>query len=465
MSPIDFATQIRQLIANERYAEIRDLLLGANAPHARLALTDLLPEFPPADAARVLVELGTDEAAQIIDSLAPEAAAEIVRQLPDEVRESVARLLETSAVVAITAQMPSDDATDLLQDLDADEARKVISGLPEPLREEVEDLFELDETTAGGRMTTRVAAIRGGMTAGSALEQLRQHANEVENLNVIYVVDDENRLRGLVSLRDLVVASPDTQVHELTTEHMHWAQTHLDQEELARYMVAHDLDAVPIIANDGSLVGQVTLDDAAEVILEEAGEDLIRLAGVMGHESIFSPFWASLRRRLPWLILNVPMATLASAMVHIFTGAIERVPGVVAFLPLVGGIAGNAGGQTVSVFVRGLALGEASQRDVLRATARQAGLGAAMGFVLGLLVGTIESLWTHAVVMSIIGGAAVMMNCMTACALGALLPFTLRRVGFDPAMGANLVDTALTDASGYFYVLGFTALALHMHWL
>ncbi len=465
MSPNSFNTQIRQLIDRQQYAKLRDLLAGEHASRTKLVLGDLLTVLPPADAARVLTELRYAEAAEILNSLSPEAAAEIVRQLPDESREAIVRLLETRDVAAMVAEMPSDDATDVLQDLDEDEARKVIADLPEELRESVEHLFEHDESTAGGRMTTEAAAVRERITAGEALEQLRRQADRVESLNVIYAVDDENRLTGLVSLRDLVMASPETPVQELTARHMHWAQTHLDQEELAHYMVAHDLDAMPVIDSAGALLGQVTLDDAAEVIVEEATEDIVRLAGVTGQESIFSPFRASLRRRLPWLMLNVPMAALASTMVHIFAGAVERMPGVVAFLPLVGGIAGNAGGQTVSVFVRGLALGEASQRDVWRSVARQAGLGAVMGLILGLLVGGVESLWTHALIMSVIGGAAVMANCTTACVFGALLPFALRRVGFDPAMGANLVDTALTDASGYFYVLGFTTLALYMHWL
>ncbi|MGD9497589.1 MAG: magnesium transporter [Armatimonadota bacterium] len=465
MSSVRFSTQIRRLIAQQRWDLLRELLAGPDAVAARAALVQALADAPPADGARVLTELRAADAAQALDELAPGIAAEIMAELPGDTREAVLRLLESADVAEIVGAMPSDEATDVLQDMDHEDAQEVISDLPPDLRQAVQDLFGYDETTAGGRMTTEAAAVRERLTAGRALEQLRREAADVENLNTVYVVDDQGRLRGIVSLRDLVLAHPDTPVRELTARHMHWAQTHLDQEELAHYMVAHDLDAVPIIDEDGALLGQVTLDDAAEVILEEATEDIVALSGVTGHEAIFSPFWASLRRRLPWLMLNVPMAALASTMVHIFTHAIERVPGVVAFLPLVGGIAGNASGQTVSVFVRGLALGEAKQSDVWRSVTRQAGLGAAMGFVLGVLVGSVESLWTRALILSVIGGAAVMANCMTACAFGALLPFTLRRIGFDPAMGANLVDTALTDATGYFYVLGFTTLALHLHWL
>jgi len=465
MSSDRYIARMRRLVAHQRHAQLRELLAGDDAASATRALAEVLAEIPPADAARVLTEVPGGDAGELLKAMGPGAAAGIMSELPDERREMLLETLAPAEVAAIVATMPSDDATDVLQDMDRDRAEQVICDLPAELREAVEDLFEYDESTAGGRMTTEAAAVRDRLTAGRALDQLRREAGDVENLNVIYVVNDEGRLTGLVSLRDLVMAPPDVPVQELTARHMHWARAHLDQEELAHYMVAHDLDALPIIDEDGALLGQVTLDDAAEVILEEATEDIVALAGVTGHEAIFSPFWASIKRRLPWLMLNVPMAALASTMVHIFTAAIARVPEVVAFLPLVGGIAGNAGGQTVSVFVRGLALGEASQGDVWRSVARQTGLGAAMGLVLGVLVGGVESLWTHALALSIIGAAAVMANCMTACTFGALLPFTLRRLGFDPAMGANLVDTALTDATGYFYVLGFTTLALYMHWL
>lgn len=465
MSPARYITEIRQLVRDQRCAAIRELLDGEDAAPIASALAQVLAEVLPADAARVLAELRDADAARIVQALNVDAAAEILSEMPDERREGLLRQLGADEITAIVSAMPSDDATDLLQDMDPGKAADVISDLPEEQREAVEDLFEYDESTAGGRMSAEAAAVPEGLSSGAALEYLRREASDVENLNVIYAVDDSGRLTGIVSLRDLVLASPDTPLRDLIARHMHWARTHLDQEDLANYMVAHDLDAVPVVDEQGTLLGQVTLDDAAEVILEEANEDIARLSGVTGHEAIFSPFWASVRRRLPWLMLNVPMATLASTMVHIFTHAIERVPGVVAFLPLVGGIAGNAGGQTVSVFVRGLALGEAAACDVWRSVARQAGIGALMGLILGVLVGAVESLWTRALVLSLIGGAAVMANCMTACAFGALLPFALRRVGFDPAMGANLVDTALTDATGYFYVLGFTTLALYLHWV
>lgn len=461
----ELVPEIRRIVEETDYSALDALSSTVPGELLAAALALVVSDAPPVDGARLLVRLRPAAAAAVLRELPNDTAAAILTEVPDEQRAPILAELDPDLVSSVVAAVPSDEATDLVQDLDREDAAQVMARLPETTREAIEELSKYDEETAGGLMASEVAAVRDYLTAGQALAQLRREACEVEDLNVIYVVNDKGQLTGMVSLRDLVMASPDTPLRELTARHMHWARTHHDQEELAHYMVAHDLDAVPIIDEHGAVLGQVTLDDAAEVILEEATEDIVALSGVTGHESIFSPFSASLRRRLPWLMLNVPMAGVASTMVHIFTDAIERVPGVVAFLPLVGGIAGNAGGQTISVFVRGLALGEASQKDVWRCVARQIGPGAAMGLVLGLMVAGLESLWTNALVLSAIGGLAVMANCATACGFGALLPFALRRIGFDPAMGANLVDTAVTDATGYFYVLSFTTLALRMHLL
>ncbi len=465
MSSSELVTQVREMVHKHDCAALRALFAARSEGLVAAAVALVINDEPPATAATLLARLHTEDAAHVIRHLAAEAVAEILPEVPDERRQATLRLLTPAELCPIIAAMPPDEATDALQDMGEHEAQQVISALPPALRASVQKLVEYDETSAGGRMTTEAATISADITAAAAIEQLRREAHDVENFNTIYAVDEDGRLVGTLSLRDLVMAAPDAPVADLAARHMHWAKMHLDQEELAQYMIAHDLDGMAVIDDEGALLGQVTLDDAAEVIVEEATEDIQRIVGVRGDESVFSPFWASIRRRLPWLILNVPMAGLASTMVHIFTGAIERVASVVAFLPLVGGIAGNAGGQTVSVFVRGLALGEATSADVWRCVARQAAIGASMGLVLGVLVGGLESLWTRALILSVIGGIAVMMNCMTACAFGALLPFVLRRLGFDPAMGANLVDTAFTDASGYFYVLSFTTLALWLHWL
>lgn len=453
-------TLLHEAILDQDFTAIRQITRELEEPELVAHLVSVFAEVPAPEAAACVEQLPAELAAVVLQAVPDALGAEILSTMDDEPRASVARHLDSEDLARLLHDLPSDEAVDILQDLDGDMAASVLGRLPEPTQRLVRGLIAYDEDSAGGLMTTDFAAVPVDGTVRHALDHLRAHANHVEDLNVVYVTDVAGTLVGLVTLRDLVLASEDESIAGLMERHARWVGEHDDQEPVAQYMVAHDLDAIPVVDVEGLLVGQITLDDAAEVMDMEATEDMHRVSGLRGEDRPFSPISASLGRRLPWLLMNIPLAALAAAVAHLFTDAISAMPAIVGLLPLVGGLAGNAAGQTVTVHVRGLAVGDLEPSDLWRCVARQTALGLMVGLVLGAIVGAMQLLWGQPAPVTLLAAVAMALNCGVACCAGAMLPILLKRWRHDPAMGANLVTTSVTDATGYLLVLGLATVAL-----
>lgn len=423
-------------------------------------LAQVITDLPPADAAHALADLDTEALVKSFQLLPAGTAADILAELPDERRHDLLEKLAPQQIVEVMEEMPSDEATDVLQDMEPEEAEEVLAALEPETRAELAELAEYGEESAGGMMAKEFAALPAWATAADALEILRSSFQDVEDLNVVFAVDEENRLVGSCSLRDIVLASPDTPLAELVARHEHWVQSHQDQEEVAHYMRLHDLDAVPVVDEQGHVIGQITLDDAAEVMDEEAAEDLQRITGITEQEQAFGPLVPSLRRRLPWLLLNIFTALVAASVLNLFEGTIAQAAVLAVFMPLVAGQGGNAGSQTLTVFIRSLAVGEIQFRDVRRALRRQVVIGIIAGVVVGSLVGLIAYAWKGIPALGAVVGAAMVLNLTNGCIIGSVVPLVLRRLGYDPAMGSGILVTAWTDASGYLFLFGLGTYAL-----
>jgi len=422
---------------------------------------DGVAALPPADAAHALTQLPVADAAEVFRLLTTETATDLLAVMPDDFRQELLELLEPGEIAEVVEQMPPDEATDVLQDMGQDEADEVLAAVEADTRADLQALGSYTEDTAGGIMTNQFATVPIGVTAGEALAILRRDFADVEQLNVVYAVDAHRRLAGSFSLRDAVLADSETTVRDLVERHRHWVQEHQDQEQVAHYMRLHDLDAVPVLDEHSRIVGQVTLDDAASVIDEEAAEDMAAMAGITGDEPVFGALGASLARRLPWLLINAPLALAAANVINMFERTIAAAAVLAVFLPVIGGMAGNAAGQTLVVFIRALAVGEVTVRDAWRAAARQLLLALLIGLILGGLLAGVTYAWKLSLPLAGIVGLALLLNCLTGTLLGSLLPMLLRRLGIDPAMGSNTVTTSITDAFGYFYLLGLGAWALN----
>ncbi len=317
----------------------------------------------------------------------------------------------------------------------------------------VENLLEYDERTAGRIMNPHVFALNEDMTVGEAITEL-QNNRDVEMVFYLYVVDERSHLVGVVSLRRLLLVSPETPLKRIMTADLISARVHMDQEEVARQVAAYNLLAIPVVDEENKLVGIITVDDVIDVIKDEATEDIYRLAGVAGDERAFTPATESFRKRLPWLAVNLATAFLVVTVIAMFEEQIGILPVLAILMPVVAGMGGNAGMQTLTVIVRGLALGELTWGNARKALLKEAVVGIGNGLVLGSIAALVVWLTRGDPTLGMILGMAMVINMFVAAAAGTLVPLGLRAANVDPALASSVFITTLTDMFGFLSFLG-----------
>ena len=447
MSQEQMIEKIRELVEAGQQEELRGILQALH----------------PADLAHLLSDLANEERSFVLDCLGASVISEILPELDESVREEVLPQIAEGKLTEAIAEMPSDEATDIVGNLLPEEAARVIDSLPAEESAEVRELLEHEEETAGGIMAKEYAAVPLDLTAEQALARIRAEYQDIENIYDVYVTDASGELQGTVSLRDLVMADPSTPLSRLMESHGQWvASLQEDQEEVARRMAKYDLVSMPVVDEKDKLVGQVSVDDVLDVVEEEATEDMYRMVGLSEAERVFSPFRSSVRRRLPWMYFNLLTAFLAATVVSLFEGTISQFAVLAVFMPIVAGMGGNTGNQTLTIFVRGLALGELTFGNCWKAVGKEILLGLSNGITVGVAVGIISYLWRGDYTIGVIIGAAMVLNLISAGASGALIPLALKRLKLDPAIGSSILLTTITDCGGFFFFLGLATLVLRM---
>jgi len=429
----------------------RLLRIGATAN-----LVNLLQKQHPADLAQVFTELQDKDREAVFSVLADRngrLAMESVSELGPE------------AGAALLATRPAEEIARLAQEIPSDDAAALIDYLPEELSAEVlhlmrpkesgvvENLLEYEERTAGRIMNPNVFALSEDMTVGEAITGIQSN-RDVEMVFYLYVVDARRHLVGVVSLRRLLLVSPETPLKRIMTAELVSARADMDQEEVARLVAAYNLLAIPVVDGENKLVGVITVDDVIDVIKDEATEDIYRLAGVAGDERAFTPPSEALRKRLPWLGINLVTAFLAAAVVALFEGTIELFPVLAIFMPVVAGMGGNAGTQTLTVIVRGIALGELTWGNSRKALVKEALVGVGNGVVLGGAAAAVVWMARGSPTLGLVLGMAMIVNMVVAAVAGTLVPLGLRAASVDPALASSVFITTMTDTFGFFSFLG-----------
>jgi magnesium transporter len=429
----------------------RLLRIGATAN-----LLNLLQKQHPADLAQVFTELPDKER---------EAAFTVLADRNGRLAMEAVSELGPEAGAALLATRPAEEIAKLAQDIPSDDAAALIDYLPEELSEAVlhlmrpkestvvENLLEYAERTAGRIMNPNVFALSEDITVGEAITEI-QSARDVEMVFYLYVVDERRHLVGVVSLRRLLLVSPETPLKRIMTADITSARVDMDQEEVARLVAAYNLLAIPVVDAENKLVGIITVDDVIDVIKDEATEDIYRLAGVAGDERAFTPATESLRKRLPWLGINLLTAFLAAAVVGLFEGTIDLFPVLAVFMPIVAGMGGNAGTQTLTVIVRGIALGELSWSNSRKALLKEVLVGLGNGVVLGAVAAVVVWMVRGNPTLGLVLGLAMIINMFVAAAAGTLVPLGLRAANVDPALASSVFITTMTDMFGFFSFLG-----------
>lgn len=434
--------------------QVRAALDRNNVQEAIAALEKLKQD----EQVEVFDELDVEDQAELLPRLDPETAAEIVVELDAEDQADIAERVDDQTLSRILDEMEPDDAADVIGELPEERQERVLAKMEEA--EDVRPLLIHPDESAGGLMTTSFLTLRPGMTAQEAIDALREWNPDDEMPYYLFVVDRERRLVGVVSLRQLLVASPNRLISSIMNPDVISVPVGADQEEVANLMKKHDFLALPVVDANNRLLGIITVDDVVDVIEEEATEDVYRLGGVPDEERVFSPLSFSLKRRLPWLYINLLTAFLAAAVVSLFEGTIEQVGILAAMQGIVAGMGGNAATQRITILVRGLALNEVELKHALPVIGKEGLLGLLQGIAIAIVVGIGVALWQESAALGWIVALAMVGNLVVAGLAGAGVPFLLKLLRIDPALASSVIVTTFTDCCGFAFALGLGTLLI-----
>ena len=419
-------------------------------------LLNLLQKQHPADLAQVFSELHDRDRQAAFSLLADRngrLAMEAISELGPEAGAALLATRSAEEITRLAQEIPSDDAAALIDYLPEELSGAVLDLMRPKESGAVETLLESDEQTAGRIMNPNVFALSEDMTVGEAIAEL-QGSRDVEMVFYLYVVDERRHLVGVVSLRRLLLVSPETPLKRIMTTDLMSARVDTDQEEVARQVASYNLLAIPVVDEENKLVGIITVDDVIDVIKDEATEDIYRLAGVAGDESVNTPAGESLRKRLPWLGINLGTAFLAASVVSLFEGTIDRITALAVFMPIVAGMGGNAATQTLTVIVRGIALGELTWHNARKALLKEALVGIGNGVALGIVAALVAWAFKGNPVLGVLLCAAMIINMFVAATAGTLIPLGLRAANIDPALASSVFITTMNDVAGFASFLG-----------
>ncbi len=449
-SPRNYA---RALLAAAR----RDRQEVADYLDARPEEWEALAEAAPSDAADILEQLPEDEVADLLQELDADDAAEILEEIAPELAAALVEDLPAPELAAAVSEMSSKTGSDLLNELDQELTEEVLALVDDEVERELRRLLDYPTDTAGGLMSTEIAALPLGLSAGEAVERIRQLRDEYDDLSYVYVVDDDRVLRGVISFRDLVFNRPGTSLDEVMVEPI--SVTPLtDREEVAEICQRYHLLGIPIVDAAGRLLGKVTNEAVIEAIQDEATEDFAAAVGAGVEETVYTDVWRSFRMRSPWLVVNLLLALIVAWVIEQQTGVISDEPVLAALMPVVALLGGNGGNQSLAVMIRSLASDDVPGTRVPGILLRQTGVGLLNGSLLAgvsfliayLLLDTgVFTTSSNPVDVALVVGIAALANLVIATAAGSAIPVALRALGQDPALASSIFLTLITDVVGF----------------
>jgi magnesium transporter len=431
-------------------------LLGAGRVER---LADVLEEAHAADVAAALRELPLVDQVHVFRLLAPQHAGHVLSELDDATRTELLRALDDVEISRILDRMPSDHVVDVVEELPRAEADKLLELLQAEKSEEVQERLEYGEKTAGRLMSTAFIAVYETATVAQAIEHIRKAASG-DNAFYLYVVDEHDHLVGLVPLHRLVTADPATPIRAIRSDAVESVGVHTDQEEVAQLARRYNLLQVPVVDGARRLVGAISAKDLIDVIDEEATEDIQRLGGAGGDETVLDPPQQVFRTRMLWRLVNLATAVVAASVIGLFEASIQAMATLAVFMPIVASMGGIGTTQTATVVVRGLAVGDLTPGVLRRVLRKEVWLGLTTGAANGLVIAAIAYAWKGHWLLALVLGAAMVVNMVVAAVVGTLVPVALKTFRVDPAIGSGVITTTFTDVCGFFTFLGLATLLM-----
>ncbi|XXY54691.1 magnesium transporter [Sorangium sp. So ce269] len=428
--------------------EVRQLLAEDPAQ-----LSDLLDEIHDEDLADLIGLLDDAEAAKVLMALRAEEAAPIFERLDGETQEALVEQMGVESIAPIVSEMAADNRTDLIEALPDQVSGTLLSTLekvdPEAAAE-VEELAKWPEDSAGGLMTTDYVSVNINLTVADVIERIRTVGEDAETIYYVYIVSERGHLIGVVSLRDLLLASPSERLASVMTENVFAVSPETDQEEVARTMAKYDFNALPVLSADRKLLGVITVDDVMDVLTQEQTEDVQRLGAVGPIEDSYfkTTFWTFIQKRAPWLAVLFVGEFMTGEVLRRFEHDLEAVATLAYYVPLLISTGGNSGSQSSSLIIRGLAVGDLRVGDWARVLVREAGQAVVLGLILSTIGMLRVWLWGDGTGFVLTIGVTLMAIVLMGCTVGAMLPLLLRRIGLDPATSSTPFIASLVDVLG-----------------
>ena len=422
-------------------------------------ILEQIDEIHPVDFLEALGEFD-DDPLIILEKLPDEYVALLLDYAEDDEKFNLLSLFSKNRQAQIISEMSSDELVDLLGTLDEDEQNEIITNMNTEEVEEVKALLSYDPESAGGIMATEFISIKETDTVNETINYLRTMAPDSETPYYIYVVDDLDVLKGVVPLRQIIVSTPDTLIKDIMIENIISAPVDMDQEEVSHIFEKYGFMAIPVVDHNGKILGIITVDDVMEIMKEEYTEDMFRLAGLDEEEKVAGTVIGAIKSRLPWLLVNLVTATLAAKTVSLFENTIAQIVALATFMPMVAGMGGNAGSQTLTLIIRGIAIGEINYENQAGILKKEIAIGIINGLCLGLVVGVLGYFWVGSLAFGFVIGTAMLLNLIVATISGYLVPVLLKKVGIDPALASAVFVTTVTDVLGFFFFLGLATIML-----
>ena len=424
------------------------------------SLRKTLDALHPADVAYILEALPLEERLVVWDLVRVERDGEILLEVSDAVRETLIAHMETKELVAATEQLDTDEIADLAPDLPREVMQDVFRSLPVEEREQLRAAMSYPEDAVGALMDFDMLTVRDDITAEVVLRYLRRLDEMPDHTDQLFVVDREEHLLGLLPVSRLLVTDLDVLVSKIMVPVS--VKLHPDEkaQDAAQAFERYDLVSAPVVDGDGKLVGRVTVNVVMDFIREETDSEMLSAGGLREEEDLFASVWNSVKNRWTWLAINLVTAFIASRVIGVFEGSIEKIVALAALMPIIAGIGGNSGNQTITMIVRSLALGQISVSNARKLFAKEIGVSVINGLIWGGVVGLFAFLIYHKWQLGVVMTSAMVLNLLLAAVMGVTIPLLMQKLGRDPAMGSSVMITAITDSGGFFIFLGLATLFL-----
>ena len=440
----DTLTTIQKLLTHENKTE----------------LIKYVEEMHNADLAEIIQNLDDDNRSKFILSIKDSFDPEILTYLNDSLRDDVIEKIDIKKLASDASELDVDDAVDVVEDLEESDQETFLSSIPDSERKLIEEGLNYPEDSAGRLMQRKFVAVDNSWNVGNAIDYLR---NETENLPEdfydVYLVDKADKVTGIVPLGRLMSSKRDVILNKIQNNKTRTIKVLTDQEEVAYQFTKYAMVSAPVVDDQDSIIGSITVDDVVEVIEEEREEDILKLGGV-GQTDIFEDLINTIKSRFSWLLVNLLTAVAASIVIVFFQASIEKVVALAVLMPIVASMGGNAGTQTMTVAVRALATKELTPTNAIKIVIKETFVGGINGIIFALIVGIISAYWFNDNLLGIIIASAMIINLVIAGLVGTLIPISLNKINIDPALASGVILTTITDVFGFLSFLGLASIFL-----